>query len=119
MLDMGDFVGGMIKYLIKHPVSHLTIGGGIAKLAKLSQGARDLHSARSQVDFAALARLSGVPDVAKAETVLHSYTIAGQPLARAIAVQAKRELDVMLREAEIIVDVVVCDRAGMILARAE
>ena len=59
MLDMGDFVGGMLKYLVRHPIERLTIGGGFAKLTKLAQGATDLHSDRSQVDFAALAELAG------------------------------------------------------------
>ena len=44
MLDMGDFAGGMLKYLKSHPTSRLTIGGGIGKLTKLAQGAMDLHS---------------------------------------------------------------------------
>ncbi|NCO22524.1 MAG: cobalt-precorrin-5B (C(1))-methyltransferase [Rhodobacterales bacterium] len=118
MLDMGDFVGGLVKYLCRHPVARLTIGGGLAKMTKLSQGARDLHSARSQVDFSRLAQVSGTPEVAKAQTVLHSYTIVGSPLARVIAQEAKRELDGMVLNTGIVVDVVVCDRAGVILARA-
>ena len=32
MLDMGDFVGGLGKYLRRHPVDRLTIGGGIGKI---------------------------------------------------------------------------------------
>ena len=54
-LDMGDFAGGLLKYLRRHPVARLTIAGGIGKLTKLAQGAMDLHSGRSQVDFARLA----------------------------------------------------------------
>ncbi len=53
LLDMGDFAGGLLKYLRRHPVPRLTLAGGAAKLAKLGQGAMDLHSARSQVNFAA------------------------------------------------------------------
>jgi hypothetical protein len=56
-LDMGDFVGGLLKYLKRHPVERVTIAGGFAKLVKLSQGAMDLHSARGSVDFEALAKL--------------------------------------------------------------
>ena len=56
-LDMGDFAGGLLKYLRAHPVPQLTLCGGVAKLTKLAQGALDLHSARSAVDFAALAHL--------------------------------------------------------------
>ncbi|GIT73192.1 MAG: hypothetical protein Ct9H300mP28_30060 [Pseudomonadota bacterium] len=55
MLDMGDFVGGMLKYFRKHPLPKLTIGGGFGKLTKLAQGQLDLHSRRSQVDFILLA----------------------------------------------------------------
>ncbi|MCL4162257.1 UNVERIFIED_CONTAM: hypothetical protein GTU68_050971, partial [Idotea baltica] len=55
MMDMGDFVGGMVKYMRRNPIARLTIGGGIGKLTKLAQGAVDLHSGRSQVDFDMLA----------------------------------------------------------------
>ncbi|MEM8841381.1 MAG: cobalt-precorrin-5B (C(1))-methyltransferase, partial [Pseudomonadota bacterium] len=51
-LDMGDFAGGLLKYLRAHPIPRLTIAGGIGKMTKLGQGALDLHSGRSQVDFA-------------------------------------------------------------------
>lgn len=118
MLDMGDFVGGVVKYLLRHPVPHLTVAGGIGKMTKLAQGARDLHSARSQVDLAGLAALSGVPGVASAQTALHAYEIAGPVLAVAVAEKALSEVQVMLKGAEIAVDVVVCDRAGGVLARA-
>ena len=46
LLDMGDFVGGTLKYLRTHPVPRVTIAGGIAKITKLAQGMLDLHSAR-------------------------------------------------------------------------
>jgi cobalt-precorrin-5B (C1)-methyltransferase len=49
VIDMGDFVGGMLKYLARHPVPRLTIAGGFAKLTKLAQGNLDLHSSRSEV----------------------------------------------------------------------
>jgi cobalt-precorrin-5B (C1)-methyltransferase len=48
---MGDFAGGLLKYLRVHPVLRLTIAGGFAKLTKLAQGALDLHSGRSQVRY--------------------------------------------------------------------
>src|SRR6516164_2329441 len=50
LIDMGDFAGGVLKYLRGHPVVRLTIAGGFAKLAKLADGYLDLHSARSRVD---------------------------------------------------------------------
>ena len=62
LLDMGDFVGGTLKYLRRHPVRQLTLAGGFAKLAKLAQGHLDLHSARSRLDHAALAELAAAAD---------------------------------------------------------
>ncbi|HYZ41089.1 MAG TPA: cobalt-precorrin-5B (C(1))-methyltransferase, partial [Stellaceae bacterium] len=55
LIDMGDFVGGTLKYLRRHPVPRLTLAGGFAKIAKLAQGHLDLHSSRSRVNAAALA----------------------------------------------------------------
>ncbi len=65
MIDMGDFAGGMLKYLRRHPVPRVTIAGGFAKLSKLALGFLDLHSGRSQVDLAWLseqARALGADD---------------------------------------------------------
>lgn len=118
MLDMGDFAGGLLKYIRRHPVEHLTIGGGLGKLAKLGQGAVDLHSKRSQVDFSALAELIGDQRVAQAETVLHAYDICGAPLAEAIAKAAQRAALALLRGDDIALDVVAVSRDGKILARA-
>jgi cobalt-precorrin-5B (C1)-methyltransferase len=50
-LDMGDFAGGLLKYLRAHPVPNLTLAGGFGKFSKLAQGHLDLHSGRSQVDL--------------------------------------------------------------------
>src|SRR6478735_9406372 len=70
LIDMGDFVGGTLKYLRRHPIARLTIAGGFGKLSKLAGGAMDLHSGRSEVDreqlAAALLRLGGAPQLAAA-----------------------------------------------------
>ena len=52
LIEMGDFVGGLLKYLRRHPVPAVTIAGGMAKIAKLGQGLLDLHSRRGAVDLA-------------------------------------------------------------------
>ncbi len=117
MLDMGDFYGGLVKYLVKHPVERLTIGGGIGKITKLAQGAVDLHSGRSQVDFDALADLTGIADVADANTALGAYELAGAPMAEAVAQNALKQVQARV-DGLIQVDIVVIDRAGTILARA-
>ncbi|MCP4317071.1 MAG: cobalt-precorrin-5B (C(1))-methyltransferase [Hyphomicrobiales bacterium] len=128
LLDMGDFAGGLLKYLRKHPVEKLTIAGGFAKLAKLAQGAMDLHSSRSQVDMDFLAGL--VPDnqqvaaltqrILNANTALEVLELTREmeiDLASIIARKACETAIETLREADVSVDIVVTDRKGTILAR--
>jgi cobalt-precorrin-5B (C1)-methyltransferase len=119
MLDMGDFAGGMLKYLMKHPVEKVTVGGGIGKMTKLAQGAVDLHSGRSQVDFGNLAQLSGVAKVAQANTALEAYEIAGSDLAHKVAQGALDQINARFGAAGIAFDVVIIDRKGAIIARAD
>jgi cobalt-precorrin-5B (C1)-methyltransferase len=115
MLDMGDFAGGLLKYLVKHPVERMTIGGGIGKITKLAQGAIDLHSGRSQVDFDVLADWAGDPAIGSANTALEAVTIAPQ-LAQIVADRALAQ--VQDRFGGPTYDIVVIDRAGAVLARA-
>ncbi|CTQ50537.1 cobalt-precorrin-5B (C(1))-methyltransferase [Jannaschia donghaensis] len=112
MLDMGDFAGGMLKYLRRHPVARVTVGGGIGKLTKLAQGAMDLHSGRSQVDFATLSDWTG-QDLTGCNTALEAVTRVPE-LADIVAVRARSKVADMI-DADI--DVVVIDRAGTVLAR--
>ncbi len=58
LIDMGDFVGGMLKYLHRHPVPRVTIAGGIGKMTKLAQGLLDLHSRKGSVDLGVLTTLA-------------------------------------------------------------
>jgi len=78
LIDMGDFVGGMLKYVRTHPVPRVTIAGGVGKMTKLAQGLLDLHSRKGSVDLAALAMLAeragGTP--ALAERIRASNTAA-------------------------------------------
>ncbi|HUV33221.1 MAG TPA: cobalt-precorrin-5B (C(1))-methyltransferase CbiD, partial [Devosiaceae bacterium] len=128
-LDMGDFVGGMLKYLKRHPVAEVTIAGGFAKLSKLAQGRLDLHSKRGEVDFgrlAATARMLGASDdVAKAihsansaKQVLDLASYAGVGLAEHVAAQAREVARAVLDGAPVRVHVLVVDRDGEIVAEA-
>lgn len=117
MLDMGDFAGGMLKYLAKHPVPRVTVGGGIGKMTKLAQGARDLHSGRSQVDFRGLAEVLGNEDVAYMNTALQVFENTGESYAEWVAQAALEQVRGMLPEG-VRADTVVTDRQGGILARA-
>jgi cobalt-precorrin-5B (C1)-methyltransferase len=120
MLDMGDFVGGLLKYLRVNPVPRVTIGGGFGKMVKLAQGAMDLHSGRSQVDFAWLAdRVAPelrVP-VTGANSALEVLELAGENLAQLVAEAALVQVRQVLQGASI-ADVMVVDRLGKIAGHA-
>jgi len=117
-LDMGDFAGGLLKYLRNHPVERVTIAGGPGKMSKLAQGALDLHSKRSQVDVAQLAEWCGMPAVGRANTALEAFELAGAPLAEAVVSRAKQTVLEALRGAPVLVETIIVDRAGRVLARA-
>jgi len=117
MLDMGDFAGGLLKYLAKHPVPRITIGGGIGKMTKLAQGARDLHSGRSQVDFDALAKALGEDELKYMNTALQAYEKIGEDMATWVANHALETVRAMLPDS-VKADTVVIDREGKIIARA-
>ncbi len=123
LIDMGDFAGGMLKYLRRHPVPRLTVAGGFAKLAKLAAGHLDLHSARSRVDTAALALmladLGGEAPAGDAAGAAEILALAGdrrQALGEAVAVRA-REVVLATLSGETAVEVAVVDREGRFLAR--
>ncbi|MDQ7015783.1 MAG: cobalt-precorrin-5B (C(1))-methyltransferase [Gammaproteobacteria bacterium] len=56
LIEMGDFVGALLKHLKKNSVQKISICGGFGKLTKLACGHLDLHSTRSQIDFVQLAK---------------------------------------------------------------
>ena len=122
MMDMGDFAGGLLKYLREHPVTRVTIGGGFGKITKLAQGAMDLHSGRSQVDFEWLAKFAPAnlyEDVKAANTAQQVLEMLGENLANQVAREAKVQAGKMLRGAPVAADVMIVDRAGKIIAHAE
>ncbi len=128
LIDMGDFVGGTLKYLRRHPVPRLTLAGGFAKLAKLAAGHLDLHSGRSRIDAAALAlMLEQLGCDAAAIAAARAAGGAGEVLALAGARRgelarrvagAAREVALATLAGGVDVDVVVFDRQGEALARA-
>ena len=121
MLDMGDFSGGLLKYLRRHPTQKLTIGGGIGKITKLAQGAKDLHSKRSQVDFEILNKWStefNLGKIKNVNTALEALEICGPKLAEIVAKKALERINEQLLNSNIICDVVIIDRAGNIVGRA-
>jgi len=55
LIEMGDFVGAVLKHMRRAPVERLSICGGFGKLSKLAAGHLDLHSRHSSIDLAQLA----------------------------------------------------------------
>ncbi|MDB5414723.1 MAG: cobalt-precorrin-5B ((1))-methyltransferase [Rubritepida sp.] len=122
LIEMGDFVGGMLKYLRAHPVPRVTVAGGVAKMTKLAQGMLDLHSKRGSADLVALAELAGMPELAQANTVAEAFAraeAAGVGLGDAIAARAWATASEVLRGADIALEIVVFDREGRLMGRAD
>lgn len=51
LIEMGDYVGAVLKHLRKVPVPKLSICGGVGKISKLAGGHMDLHSRKASIDF--------------------------------------------------------------------
>ncbi len=130
MIDMGDFAGGFLKYARAHPVPRLTVAGGFAKIAKLAQGALDLHSGRSQVDCDALARVAtdtgagprAIAAIGQANTALAALMAArdfGIDLAAPIARLAANRARDVVGVGEVAINVLIVGRDGAILAETD
>lgn len=128
LIDMGDFVGGLLKYVRLHPVERVTVAGGFAKMTKLSQGLLDLHSRAGEVDFSHLARLAGeagasralveaIPGANTALEVLQRAQAEGIDIGAVVAGRAVETGAKLLRGTAVGLDVVVFGRQGELLAR--
>ncbi|MEC7490002.1 MAG: cobalt-precorrin-5B (C(1))-methyltransferase [Pseudomonadota bacterium] len=128
MIDMGDFAGGMLKYLRTHPVPTTFIGGGFAKIAKLAQGNMDLHSGRSRVDPGWLADIaSTIGATPRICQVIRTTDTAAQilevcqdkdiPLGREVARQAATVALSVLESVDVDVNVLIFDRKGRLVGR--
>ena len=129
LIDMGDFAGGTLKYLRRHPVARVTIAGGVGKMTKLAQGLLDLHSKRGSVDLAALAGLAraagGSETLARhimasntaAEAFGHAAA-AGVALGDQVARAAQRTAMNVVAGGGIDVEVALFDRGGGLVGHA-
>lgn len=126
LIDMGDFIGGMLKYIRKHPVPKVTIAGGVAKMTKLAQGMLDVHSKRGLADMEALAAIAaetGASDVLvgrirTANTVSEAFQHAaanGLPLGDTIARKAWPTAAAVLDDPEIALEILIFDREGRLM----
>jgi cobalt-precorrin-5B (C1)-methyltransferase len=129
LIDMGDFVGGMLKYARAHPVPRITIAGGVAKMTKLSQGLLDLHSKRGAVDLAVLAGLARTAGgtaalcahIMAANTAAEAFGRAqaeGIRLGDAVARAARKVAAQVVEDRGIALDTVLFDRDGRLVGQA-
>ncbi len=134
LIDMGDFAGGMLKYLRVYPVPALTLAGGFAKLAKFANRALDLHSGRSQVDLGFLAQcverlliLNNTlsPDGLKSRILSANTAIDVLEMVQGLGIDLPMEVARLshifametLRSAPVALEIIVCARDGEVLAR--
>ncbi len=129
LIDMGDFVGGMLKYLRVHPVPRVTIAGGVAKMTKLAQGFTDLHSKRGAVDRAQLATLAQAAGssarlcthIAAANTAAEVFALAqseGVALGDEVARAAQQTAERVVAGRDIGIEIALFDRNGVLVGRA-
>jgi cobalt-precorrin-5B (C1)-methyltransferase len=129
LIDMGDFVGGMLKYVRTHPVARVTIAGGVGKITKLAQGLLDLHSRRGSVDLGVLASLAqksgGSP--ALGERILAANTAAeafahaageGVALGDEVARAAWETAAAVVAGIPVEIEIAVFDREGELVGHA-
>jgi len=129
LIDMGDFVGGMLKYVRSHPVARVTVAGGVAKMTKLAQGMLDVHSKRGLADLDALAAIvleaGGSPALAErvrqANTVAEAFSIAGSEgvaVGDRVAAGAWETAAKALDRPDVALEILVFDRQGRLMGRA-
>jgi cobalt-precorrin-5B (C1)-methyltransferase len=129
LIDMGDFVGGMLKYLRRHPVARVTIAGGVGKMTKLAQGLLDLHSKRGAVDLVALAAFAraagGSEDLAQriiaSNTAAEAFAHAaadGIEAGDQVAIAARRVAMDAVAGGGVDIEIVLFDRDGELVGYA-
>ncbi len=134
LIEMGDFVGGMLKYLKQHPMPRVTIAGGFAKMTKLGQGLLDLHSKRGRVNNEWLAglleRAGASPELCakarEANTAQHVLELAREAdaqiaarLGGLVAEAAWATAARALGDCGVSLDVLVFDRSGELVGQTE
>ncbi|MGI4745683.1 MAG: cobalt-precorrin-5B (C(1))-methyltransferase [Janthinobacterium lividum] len=130
LIEMGDFAGGLLKYLRDHPVPRVTVAGGVAKMTKLAQGRLDLHSKRGSADLVALAAVAieaGAHSdlgerIVQANTVAQAFALsseAGVALGDAIARRAWTVAAEVLRGTGTSLEIVLFDREGALVGRTD
>lgn len=129
LIEMGDFVGAVLKHLRRAPVAKLSLCGGFGKFSKLAAGHLDLHSRSSSIDLPLLAQWAAE---AGADGALQAQIVAANTSQEALALAAKQHIalgDIVCRHArevargivppEVEVEVFAIDREGRFVGVAQ
>ncbi|WP_085587969.1 cobalt-precorrin-5B (C(1))-methyltransferase [Pseudomonas sp. B14(2017)] len=128
LIEMGDFVGAVLKHLRKVPVPRLTLCGGFGKISKLAAGHMDLHSRHSSIDLPQLAGWAadiGADEALQASIITANTSqqalalahAAGIPLGDAVCGHALAFARSVV-PAQVQVEMFAIDRQGGIVGRA-
>ena len=130
LIDMGDFVGGMLKYLRRHPVPRVTIAGGVAQDDEARAGparpalqarrGRSRGARRFARDAAGSARRcsSALSARTPPRRRLTHAAADGVPLGDAVARAAQGTAARVVDGRGIAIEVVLFDRDGALVGRA-
>ena len=132
LIEMGDFVGALLKYLKQNfehlKVRKLTICGGFGKISKLAQGHMDLHSRASAIDLDFISQRAGqvgaddrlCKEITEANTSIEAFRLCQSqniPLADALCADALRTVRSKIPDI-IKAEVHAIDRQGNIIGKA-
>lgn len=133
LIEMGDFVGAVLKYLRKQSIPKLSLCGGFGKITKLAEGHLDLHSRASTINFeflAAVAEQAGastslLDEIFKANTSVQVYKLCldedsrlGHRFSQLICLKAlEKARSVVAGASEI--EVYAINRQGQIIAHVD
>ncbi|WP_455925246.1 cobalt-precorrin-5B (C(1))-methyltransferase [Pseudomonas putida] len=128
LIEMGDFVGAVLKHLRKVPVDKLSLCGGFGKISKLAAGHMDLHSRHSSINLEQLAGWAAdIGADAQLQAAIRGANTSQQALAMASAVgislgdEVCRHALLFARSvvpAQVQVEVFAIDRVGGIVGEA-
>jgi len=128
LIEMGDFVGAVLKHLRKVPVDKLSLCGGFGKISKLAAGHMDLHSRHSSIDLEQLAQWAAdvgadqalqlnIREANTSQQALAMASAAGIALGDAVCQHALAFARSVV-PAQVQVEVFAIDRQGGIVGRA-
>lgn len=128
LIEMGDFVGAVLKHLKQVPLKKLSLCGGFGKISKLAAGHLDLHSRSSSIELPRLASMAqnlgataelqaAIMNANTSQQALSMALKAGLPLGDAVCLEAKT-FALRYVPQNMILEVFAIDRDGNIVGQA-